>query len=210
MSLIQFTRNHHDHSTDKGYQFEFYCDRCGNGFMSEFKASTMGYATSFLRAAGDMFGGVFGSASNGSYEIERAIQGPAHDKAFRDCVEETKPHFRQCPKCAKWVCKAACWNEARSLCYECAPDVETEIAAAQAEFTAQQIRDKVSQQDLTKDLDLTSDASALCPACGARTEGAKFCPECGKPLRPKNECPRCGTKTEARARFCPECGQKLA
>ena len=34
MSLIQFTRNHNDHSTDKGYQFEFFCDRCHNGFMS--------------------------------------------------------------------------------------------------------------------------------------------------------------------------------
>ena len=26
MSLIQFTRNHSDRSTDKGYQFEFFCD----------------------------------------------------------------------------------------------------------------------------------------------------------------------------------------
>ena len=30
MALIQFTRNHTNHSTDKGYQFEFFCDRCGN------------------------------------------------------------------------------------------------------------------------------------------------------------------------------------
>ncbi len=125
MALIQFTRNHSDHSTDKGYQFEFFCDRCGNGFMSEFKASAAGYATSFLRAAGDVFGGVFGSASAGTYEIQRAIAGPAHDKAFRECIEETKPHFRQCPKCAKWVCLTTCWNQPRSLCYECAPDVET-------------------------------------------------------------------------------------
>jgi hypothetical protein len=29
MALIQFTKNHSDHSTDKGYQFEFFCDRCG-------------------------------------------------------------------------------------------------------------------------------------------------------------------------------------
>ena len=208
MALIQFTRNHHDHSTDKGYQFEFLCDRCGNGFMSEFKASVTGVATSVLRAAGDMFGGIFGSASNSSYEIERMVRGPAHDKAFRDCVEETKPHFRLCPKCAKWVCKATCWNESRSLCYECAPDVATEVAVAQAQYTAQQIRDKVAQQDLTRNIDVTSDASALCPACGARTEGAKFCPECGKPLRPKLECPRCGTTMEAKAKFCPECGMK--
>jgi predicted amidophosphoribosyltransferase len=87
--------------------------------------------------------------------------------------------------------------------------VETEIAVAQAQATAQQIHEKIAQQDLTRSLDLTSDASALCPACGARTEGAKFCPECGKPLRPKSECPRCGTKMEGKARFCPECGQKV-
>ena len=42
MSLIQFTRNHTDHSTDNGYQFEFFCDRCGNGFMSEFQPSAHG------------------------------------------------------------------------------------------------------------------------------------------------------------------------
>ncbi len=30
MALIQFTKNHTEHSTEKGYQFEFFCDRCGN------------------------------------------------------------------------------------------------------------------------------------------------------------------------------------
>ena len=44
MALIQFTRNHNDHSTDKGFQFEFFCDRCGNGFMTEFQPSAMGLA----------------------------------------------------------------------------------------------------------------------------------------------------------------------
>ena len=55
MALIQFTKNHSDHSTDKGYQFEFFCDRCGNGFMSEFKASVTGYAASAVRTAGDLW-----------------------------------------------------------------------------------------------------------------------------------------------------------
>ena len=210
MALIQFTKNHSDHSTDKGYQFEFFCDRCGNGFMSEFKASVTGMATSALRAAGDLFGGVFGRAGAGSYEIQRAIAGPGHDKAFRETIEEAKPNFRQCPKCAKWVCAALCWNQKRGLCYDCAPSVETELAAAQAQATIEQIQEKVRQQDLTKDIDLSSEAAALCPHCGARTQGAKFCPECGKPLRPKNECPRCGTKVEAGGKFCPECGGKLA
>ena len=51
MALIQFTRNHTDHLTDKGFQIEFFCDRCGNGFLSEFKASATGMAASALHAA---------------------------------------------------------------------------------------------------------------------------------------------------------------
>ncbi len=209
MALIQFTKNHTDHSTDKGYQFEFFCARCGNGFMTEFKPSATGMAASALRTAGSLLGGVFGSAASSSYEIERAVQGPGHGKAFRAAVDEAKPNFRQCPKCSRWVCQTASRNPKRGLCYECAPNVETELAAAQAQATVEQIQQKVRAQDLTKDIDLTSEAAALCPSCGARTAGAKFCPECGKPLRPKGECPRCGTKVEAGAKFCPECGQKL-
>lgn len=209
MALIQFTRNHNDHSTDRGFQFEFFCDRCGNGFMSEFQASAAGMAASALQSAGNLFGGLLGRASSSAYEIERAIQGPAHDKAFREAIEAAKPNFRQCPKCTKWVCKATCWNDKRSLCFECAPDLETEMASAQVQTTVEQMKDKIRQQDLTKGLDLTSEAVALCPGCGARTQGAKFCPECGKPLRPKNECSKCGTKFEEGTKFCPECGTKV-
>src|SRR5437899_5395635 len=129
MPLIQFTRNHTDHSTDKGFQFEFFCDRCGNGFMTEFKASATGFAVSALRTAGGIFGGILGTAGSNSYEIERAVQGPAHDKAFREAIDATKPNFRQCPKCTQWVCQAACWNSKPFLCYKLPPDIETELAA---------------------------------------------------------------------------------
>ena len=209
MPLIQFTRNHTDHSTDKGYQFEFFCDRCGNGFMTQFQASAAGMAGSALRTVGNLFGGFLGSAGSSSYEIERAVQGQGHDHAFRQAVEETKPLFRQCPKCSHWVCQATCWNAKRMLCYDCAPDIETELASAQAQTTVEQMKQKLQEQDLTKGLNLTAEAAALCPSCGARTQGAKFCPECGKPLRPKGECPRCGTHVEAGAKFCPECGNKM-
>lgn len=161
MSLIQFTRNHTDHSTDKGYQFEFFCDRCGNGFMTQFQASAVGIASSGLRTLSDLFGGVFGSVGSSTYEIERAVQGPGHDKSFRAAVEETKPNFRQCPKCSHWVCASACWNNKRMLCYDCAPDIETELASAQAQATVEQMREKLQQQDLTKDLNLTAEASQI-------------------------------------------------
>jgi hypothetical protein len=209
MSLLQFTRNYHDHSTDKGYQFEFFCDRCGNGYRSQFVPSATGMAASVLRAAGGLFGGILGSAGNSAYEIERAVQGPARDKSYRDAIEEARPNFNQCPKCAHWVCKTACWNQKRSLCYNCAPDVDTELASAQVQETVNQIKFKLQSENMTKDIQLTTEAVAYCPECGAHTQGAKFCPSCGKSLRPKNECVKCGATFELGSKFCPECGNKV-
>ena len=52
MALIQFTDNYDDLSTDQGFQFKFYCERCGNGFLGEFQGSAPEAATGFLRAVG--------------------------------------------------------------------------------------------------------------------------------------------------------------
>jgi len=210
MSMIQFTRNHTDHSTDKGYQFEFFCDRCGNGFRSEFKASVIGVAGSALRTVGNLFGGFLGSVGSTSYEMERAAQGTGRDMAFRAAVEEAKPNFKQCPKCTHWVCQSTCWNNKRMLCYDCAPDIDTELASAQVHTQVDQMKQKLQEIDLTKGMNLTAEATASCPHCGAHTQGSKFCPECGKALRAKNECNRCGTVAEAGTKFCPECGNKMA
>ena len=179
MAMIQFTRNHDDLSTDRGYQFKFYCDKCGNGHMSRFKANIVGTAGGLLRAAGDLFGGVFGQAGHGAYEIQQAIGGKAHDDALEAAVDEVKPHFMQCVRCGHWVCKEVCWNQDRGLCSGCAPQTEEEIAAAQAEAQVEQIREKVRAKDQTKDLDLDRKMVARCPKCQAHTKGGKFCPECG-------------------------------
>jgi hypothetical protein len=72
-----------------------------------------------------------------------------------------------------------------------------------------QMKQKLHEMDLTKGMNLTSEAVALCPKCGARTQGSKFCPECGGSLRPKNECPRCGTQVDGGTKFCPECGNRM-
>lgn len=36
-----------DRSNEHGFQFEFYCDKCNNGHLSEFSASKLGLAASF-------------------------------------------------------------------------------------------------------------------------------------------------------------------
>jgi hypothetical protein len=38
MGSLAFTRNYSDHSNDAGYQLEFNCDKCGNGYRTSFQA----------------------------------------------------------------------------------------------------------------------------------------------------------------------------
>lgn len=209
MSMIRFTENYEDLSTDRGYQFKFFCDKCGNGYLSSFQTSMTGVAGGLLQAAGNMFGGFLSRAGSGAYEVQRAIGGKAHDDALKVAVEEVKPHFHQCHRCGKWVCPDVCWNAKRGLCMECAPDVQQEMAAAQAQATKDQIWTKAADTDYTADLNMKQEVVAFCPECGAKTQGAKFCPACGHKLNAKTACPRCDTAVEAGTKFCPECGMKM-
>jgi len=207
---IEFVRNFDDLSTDKGYQFKFYCDKCGNGYMSSFETSAIGVASSAAQVAGNLLGGIFGRAASSSYEIQRAIGGPAHDKALAAAVAEMKPRFKQCTRCGRWVCGEVCWNREQNLCEECAPNLDEEVASAQAEAAKQQAFEKAQSVDWLKDRDISRKQAATCPSCGAHTQGGKFCPDCGAPLSATVNCSKCGTKIEGHPKFCPECGQKLA
>lgn len=207
---IPFTGNYEDLSTDRGYQFKFYCEKCHNGYMSSFKASKLGMAASAAQVAGSLFGGLFGRAADSAYEIQRAVGGPAHDAALREATEEIRPLFKQCTRCGDWVCEPVCFNKRAGLCESCAPDMDEEIAAAQAEAAKLQAFEKAQSVDWMKGRDLGRVTGAACGACGAKTGNAKFCPECGTPTVQKKSCGSCGHEAEGSPRFCPECGQKLA
>ena len=96
---IEFTRNYSDLSTSEGFQFEFYCDRCGTGYRTPFKASLTGKVANVLDAAGSFFGGVLGRAANIGERVRSASWEKAHDEAFREAMEILKPDFVQCPRC---------------------------------------------------------------------------------------------------------------
>lgn len=210
MSTIEFTGNYQDLSTDKGYQFKFFCEKCGNGYLSSFCASKLGMAQSVLEAAGSLFGGVFGSAARGAYEIQRAVGGPAHDSALKEAVTEIRPLFVQCTRCGQWVCRPVCFNAKAGLCEVCAPDLDEEMAAAQAGAAREQVHQKARETDWLKQRDVSTLSGAVCPHCGAKTQGGKFCGECGKPLAVKRTCVTCGTEAEGNPKFCPECGGRFS
>ncbi len=207
MARIEFTDNYEDLSTDTGYQFKFRCESCGNGYMSSWQANKSGIAGGVLRVAGNLLGGFLGRASASSYELQRVVGGPEHDRALEAAVAEIKPQFVQCKRCGQWVCQTICWNNDKALCKACAPILQRELAAKQAEIAVEQAGERLRERDLLAGVDVEAPAVVTCPSCGAETEPGKFCGECGGRLAAREECSRCGAQVKASAKFCPECGQ---
>jgi len=209
MALIQFTRNYRDLSTDKGFQFEFYCDRCGNGYQTEFHPSVSGNIATALDAAGSLLGGIFNNASNLANRAKSAGWEKAHDTAFATAVEEARPNFKKCKRCGKWV-DGDCWNNERVLCKDCAPDLEEELSVVQTEAIVNKARETAYANVEVDAEKFKQTIVAGCPHCGAKVTGGKFCPECGKPLAAKKFCTECGKEIQAGIKFCPECGAAQA
>ena len=211
MTTIAFTKNYTDHSNAQGYQFEFHCDKCGNGFRSSYITSTMGLATGLLGAAASLFGGLAGQAANAGEHLKDAMRGQNWDHAFATAINEIKPKFFQCTRDGKWVCPEVCWNHKASLCKDCAPDLSEESAAAQAaalkSAVGEQFALKAQAADLVGATDGKTQKAAVCPHCAAPATGSKFCGSCGKPMAlAASACVKCKAAIPAAAKFCPDCG----
>lgn len=214
MDEIEFTRNYNDHSTDQGFQFEFNCNRCGNGYRSSFQPWAVGTVTSALDTASSLFGGIFGQAANVGERVRSATWQQSKDKAFIEAAQNLKPNFIQCPQCTSWVCRKNCWNEARGLCKNCAPDLAVSISAQQSAKAHEKITTEISvdaEDDKVIGSVGTAKVKASCPQCNAPLAGnVKFCPECGHKLQEKKFCSECGAALQPSAKFCAECGAKTA
>jgi len=207
MANIAFTNNYQDLSSNRGFQFKFFCEKCGNGYMSTFRTNKLGAAAQAAGAAASLLGGIFGRAAQSAHQLESMVAGPQHDSALNAAVEEIRPLFKQCTRCGQWVCEPVCWNKKAGLCETCAPDLDEEIAAAQAAAAKDQVIEKAKAVDFVGQRDLAQVASAVCPKCGAKTQGGKFCPDCGAPIAAKKKCASCGAEADGSPKFCPECGK---
>lgn len=211
---IEFTSNYSDTSTPKGFQFEFFCNRCGTGHRTRFKPFALGTVSTALDAANSLFGGILSQAADLGERARSAAWEKAHDEAFIQAMQELKPDFVQCPRCSTWVCRSSCWNVRKGLCKNCAPDMGVEMAAAQAARTTEEIwaHSKMAEEDramLTEE-SWREGARATCPECNAPLAAkVKFCPECGAKIASSLHCTECGAKLQPGTKFCSECGTKV-
>ncbi len=210
---IGFTNNYQDNSTQDGFQFEFFCMRCGNGYQSPFQRS-VGSVGRMMAIGGSLLGGTVGTrieeAGFDTQWLKGGTRGKGWDKALANAVEAVKGHFSQCHRCGQWVCQDVCWNSEKGLCVQCAPKIDQEITAMQSTAQVEQLQAKVQQKDWTEDINYSDVSTAMCPQCNRETGGGKFCKFCGHPLLAAPSafstfCSNCGTKL-GDANFCPECG----
>lgn len=191
--------NHEDLSTERGFRFEFRCDRCGTGYRCRFKPSATGTAGAIMDAASSLLGGVFSSAADLTGRVRSASWQKAHDDAYAEAQAEMRPNFVQCPRCSTWVCRKSCWNTKRGLCKECAPDLGVEMSAAQASRSVEEVWAHAAMAEEDKKLGAENwreTIRASCPNCEAPlVTNAKFCPECGAKLKGAAHCAECGAKT---------------
>jgi len=212
---MEFVNNYSDLSTNQGYQFEFYCNRCGSGYRTHFKPSITGTVSGAMDAANSLFGGFFGKAADLSERVRSASWEKAHDEAFQNAIEELKPDFIQCPRCSSWVCRRNCWNTQRGLCKGCAPDLGVEMSAAQSSRTVEEIwaHSKMAEEDreMLQEKSWREGVRATCPNCESPlAKNVKFCPECGANIKSSTHCTECGVELQPGAKFCTECGTKVA
>ncbi len=207
-----FTRNFRDHSNNSGFQFEFYCDKCGNGHRSNFSLNTLSIASSLLRAAGSLFGGTLQNAAHGSDYVKDALRGPAWDSAYKEAIAEVRPKLRQCTRCGHWVCPEVCFNTERGLCETCAPDLKTETASLQAQVAVEQAKEAIRANDQIRGENVVQApavAPGLCVKCSATlSPGAKFCASCGMSTVTVT-CGGCHSQLSAGAKFCAQCGKAV-
>ena len=139
-----FTRNYNDLSDENGYQFEFRCDICGNGYKSEFIRSSLGTASSLLSGASNFLGGLWG-ASNAARNVKDFSDRGARDQALEKASNEIMGLFTRCPACSNWV-DETCFNKQRNLCVSCAPNLASEMERERAAVETSQMRQAMQTQ----------------------------------------------------------------
>ncbi|OYC97138.1 zinc ribbon domain-containing protein [Microbacterium sp. Yaish 1] len=207
---VPFTDNFTDLSNTEGFQFEFRCERCGNGYRSAFRRDPRAAGQKLARGLGNLFGGALAEFTSAADRLlDRGTNSPAKDDALRAATAEIGPLFHQCRGCSDWVCGDVCWNDGVGQCARCSPIPTEELAQLQAEARRRQLQERLETTDLTAGIAVDQQARPRCASCGAQSSGGKFCGECGASLNPVRRCPGCAYENPPTSRFCAECGTGL-
>jgi len=112
-----FLKKMKDLSVDKGFQFEFYCERCGKEQKSDFISERGQFVASAL---GIHFGEDILPTSTGE-TIKKGTKEweEQHGESLKRATRWALSLFHECPQCKLYV-GPECWNDSKNLCTTCA------------------------------------------------------------------------------------------
>lgn len=177
-----------------GFQFEFYCERCGESQRSAFSPYRRGQMTGWLSRLLFAFRDLH-SASRVSGIVSDAGLVNAKAEALAQAQAAVQGRYQFCGGCQRRVGNE-CWNPGAQRCNDCSGKVShssmSPTAAPQAQFGG------------------GSPANAggmSCPQCNTPSQGSRFCTGCGFDTASIHKaCPACGAVLPRQARFCNDCG----
>ncbi|KQW50003.1 MULTISPECIES: zinc ribbon domain-containing protein [unclassified Roseateles] len=166
-----------------GFQFEFFCEKCGESSRSAFKPYRKGQITGWLSRFAFMFHDL-SKASRATGAFAEAGGSGAKGDALAEAMAAAAPLYERCTGCRKWTGRE-CWNSSSGTCKDCAG----KSSAGSAAYGA------------------SSSTATACPNCQTASEGGRFCHECGFDMASTHKsCPACGVTLSRQARFCTDCG----
>ncbi len=168
-----------------GFQFEFFCEKCGETSRSAFKPYRKGQITGWLNRFAFMFYDL-NKAGRATGAFAEAGSSGAKGDALEEARAAAAALYERCDSCRKWVGRE-CWNSSTGSCRECA----TKSASAGADTSGYG----------------ASAGGTACPNCQTPSQGGRFCHECGFDMASTHKsCPACGVTLSRQARFCTDCG----
>ena len=104
--LKTITKNFTDRSTDRFFQFSFYCDRCGKKWTSEQYPFVHGFSKEL---------------TDDERKAKEILWRIDHDAAFERANLEARLRFNSCKACGAIVCdECFAMEEEDDLCVDCA------------------------------------------------------------------------------------------
>lgn len=183
--------NYRDLSTSNsdlsaGFQFEFFCEICGETQRSAFRPYRKGQITGWLSRFAFLF-----SDLNKASRATGAFADAGASGAKADALDEARAamasSYQHCDECHQWAGRE-CWDSRASTCSACAARAAAGTPVAPGPATPGQ-------------------AGSACPNCQALSQGGRFCHECGFDMASTHKsCPGCGAMQLRQARFCTDCG----
>jgi hypothetical protein len=165
-----FTSNFEDLSNSQGYQFEFKCDICGSGYRSQFIRSATGTGATLLEGASNLFGGIFGDASNAAETAQEMVSGEAHDKALEKACNEILAAEMEAERSQAELAQMREAMQGQKV-------FSGDTSARQTECP--NCGKPVGSEKFCSNCG-TALGTAKCPKCGNElASGAKFCGNCG-------------------------------